>query len=662
MTEERRSRVAVACQGGGSHTAFTAGVLDRLLSDPDPAHEIVALTGTSGGAICAFLAWYGLANTADEPAGRARARKLLDQVWHDVAAGDPVTAAANRAGVWWARARDSGAPLPQVSPYASGASVWTERYLRSALERAVPPDELARVVDAQQDEPTGPTLHIGAVDVTRGTFRTFTERDVTIDAVLASAAVPTVFRAATVEDDGETRQYWDGLFSQNPPLRDLLAGRSRAEKPEEIWLVRINPQRRDDVPTTLETIGDRRNELGGNLSVSQELAFIRRVNEWVADGSLPERYQQVAVRTIGLDETRLDPPRSLGPASKLDCRPSFIEELTTAGRAAADRFLAAERNRRLVRGTVEAVWTDSPAASAYLADDFVLHAAGAPSDRGPAVYDAYVDRFRDALDDLSVRIESDVADGDRVALVFTVSGRHVGRLFGVDPTDERVSLRGVQIARVSTDDRADAPDVDDTIEVAEAWVSVDDAGFAWALDDAGIVADADDVPVPKTSPTPVVADLQSTDESRALGIAHAERLWGGAGGDDVRAVARRLLAADHAFRRAAHDVDGRDAYVSVVESYRDAFPNLRVTVRDAVAEGDRIVVRAAMTGTHEGTFEGLEPTGRRVEAHWTFVHELADGRIATTGMIDNHRWLREQLSVRPVSPVHAVDASTERTG
>jgi steroid delta-isomerase-like uncharacterized protein len=369
----------------------------------------------------------------------------------------------------------------------------------------------------------------------------------------------------------------------------------------------------------------------------------------------------VAVRTIGLDETRLDPPRSLGPASKLDCRPSFIEELTTAGRAAADRFLAAERNRRLVRGTVEAVWTDSPAAGVYLADDFALHAAGAPSDRGPAAYDAYVDRFRDALADLSVRIESDVADGDRVALVFTVSGRHVGRLFGVDPTDERVSLRGVQIARMSTDDWTDATDVADTTDVAEAWVSVDDAGFAWALDDAGIAAD-DDVPVPKMSPTPVVADLRSTDESRALGIAHAERLWGGAGDDDARDVARRLLAADHVFRRAEHDVDGRDAYVSIVESYRDAFPNLRVSVRDAVAEGDRIVVRAAMTGTHEGAFEGLEPTGRRVEAHWTFVHELADGRIVSTGMIDNHRWLREQLSVRPVSAVHAVDASTDRTG
>lgn len=51
--------VAVACQGGGSHTAFTAGVLQRLLDGTDPDGEIVGFSGTSGGAICALLAWYG---------------------------------------------------------------------------------------------------------------------------------------------------------------------------------------------------------------------------------------------------------------------------------------------------------------------------------------------------------------------------------------------------------------------------------------------------------------------------------------------------------------------------------------------------------------------------------------------------------------------------
>jgi predicted ester cyclase len=75
-----------------------------------------------------------------------------------------------------------------------------------------------------------------------------------------------------------------------------------------------------------------------------------------------------------------------------------------------------------------------------------------------------------------------------------------------------------------------------------------------------------------------------------------------------------------------------------------------------VAEGDRVVVRAVMTGCHRAPFEGIEPSGRRVEARWTFVHELAAGRIVATGMGDDHRWLRDQLSARPLSaPDRTVD-------
>ena len=678
MTESRetpRTRVAVACQGGGSHTAFTAGVLDRLLAEADPAYEISALTGTSGGAICAFLAWYGLVSAPDEATGRERARELLDQVWGDIQATDPVTAAANRAGVWWARAREGGAPLPEVSPYDTGAATWTERYLRRALERAVPPDELERVVAAKGEEgkedgetegrtgtETGtragtgtepesggrsrprPTLHLGAVDVTRGTFRTFTERDVTIDAVLASAAVPTVFRAVTVAEEEEERPYWDGLFSQNPPVRDLLSGRSREEKPEEIWVVRINPQRRDEVPESLTAIVDRRNELSGNLSLAQELAFVRRVNEWIADGSLGSDYRPVAVRTVGLDEDRLTPPRTLTTASKLDCRPGFVEELREAGRAAADGFLRTERNRRLVRGTVDAVWnTTSPAAGVYLADGFELHARGSPTGRGPATYDAFVERVRSALDGCSLRIDSTVADGDRVALTWTATGRHVGRLLGVDPTGERVSVRGVHVARVT--------DGDDGPAIAESWVAVDDAGFVWSVDGRDTLDDVDDVPVPATAATPVVTDLRAADESRRAGIAHAEQFWG----RGPTSVGRWVVAPDHVFRRAGRDIEGRAAYEALVATYRAAFPDLQVSVRDAVAEGDRVVVRAAMTGTHEGPFEGLEPSGRRVEAHWTFVHELADGRIVSTGMVAEHGWLREQLAARPVTTVYPAE-------
>jgi hypothetical protein len=202
-----------------------------------------------------------------------------------------------------------------------------------------------------------------------------------------------------------------------------------------------------------------------------------------------------------------------------------------------------------------------------------------------------------------------------------------------------VSFRGVEIARVA--ERTGKP------VVVESWLSIEEAGVS--PDTAG------DPPVPKTRATPVVADLASAAEARELAVMHAEGLWGGHG--HPADAARGLVDPAHVFHRAVRDIEGIDAYVSFVQSYRDAFPDLRVTVRDVVAEGDRVVVRAAMTGCHRAPFEGIEPNGRRVEAHWLFVHELSDGRIVSTGMVDDHRWLREQLSARPLSSVQGGEAS-----
>jgi hypothetical protein len=72
MTGAGHTRVTIACQGGGSHTASTAGVLARLFEDGLPDHEIAGLSGTSGGAICAVPAWSAL--RAGDPAGAPRAR------------------------------------------------------------------------------------------------------------------------------------------------------------------------------------------------------------------------------------------------------------------------------------------------------------------------------------------------------------------------------------------------------------------------------------------------------------------------------------------------------------------------------------------------------------------------------------------------------------
>ncbi|WP_251341821.1 patatin-like phospholipase family protein [Haloplanus halophilus] len=361
--------VAVACQGGGSHTAFTAGALRRYLAASDSAYDFVAFTGTSGGALCALTAWYGL-RTADAAAARAGLRDL----WADIEVRGPLDAAVNFGVVNTGRLLDSGFPMPQVGPAYNPGARLAKRRLRRAIEAQVDPAVLADLVAEGGDGAPPPKLLVSAVDATDGTFEIFTDRPseptpdgaddpvaswieerpkpLSVDAVLASASVPTVFEGVRMRDepDGPVHEYWDGLFSQNPPIRNLLGGPDRAaRKPDEIWLIRINPRVRRDGLSTLAEIADRRNELAGSLSLAQELHFVDRVNDWIDDGVLPrERYKPVTVRELELDEDRLDGERPLRTASKLDRRSGFIEDLLALGERQADDFLADPDAHRLL--------------------------------------------------------------------------------------------------------------------------------------------------------------------------------------------------------------------------------------------------------------------------------------------------------------------------
>ncbi|WP_214368482.1 patatin-like phospholipase family protein [Pseudonocardia sp. H11422] len=319
-------RVAIACQGGGSHTAFTAGVLRRLLlADETARYRVTGLSGTSGGAVCALLAWYGLLE--GDPAGRARAARLLEGFWTENSAAGPWERLAN-AGLMWASTLQDHGLLPVVSPYDTPVSVTALEEFRGLLQRQVDFERIQLDTAGRH-----PVLLIGAVDVLSGEFRTFQSRRdrITAESVLASAAIPNLFRAVRVA--GGT--YWDGLFSQNPPVRELVD-----TAPDELWVIQINPTKQDSEPTTVIDIADRRNELAGNLSLHQELRFIEKIDQMLADGRLAPggRYKQIVVRIIELPRTHLTD--NLGAASKINRDPVFIRELMSLGGRQADEFLA----------------------------------------------------------------------------------------------------------------------------------------------------------------------------------------------------------------------------------------------------------------------------------------------------------------------------------
>jgi NTE family protein len=333
-TSKRRTMktVAIACQGGGSHCAFGAGALIELLGRVRTGGliaragedlRVTGFSGTSGGAINALLAWYGvLVNDY-----RAGARSL-DAFWHDMMATGIWDALGNAATVSAVRLQGV-VPSIEIAPNAWSAAA--QESLGAQIAKRVPFAELPDLVGDDS-----PELHIGAADILSGRFAVFGAsgpRSVpSLDQILASAAVPEIFPPVNVGG----RYYWDGLLSQNPPIRDFLRGRDKARIPDEIWIIRINPVARVDVPTQLNDIRDRRNEMAGNLAIDEETYFIGQVNQWVARGQLPGK-KHVEMREIvlsaGLAKDRLD------YASKLDRDPAFIAGLLDRGRVAAAAFL-----------------------------------------------------------------------------------------------------------------------------------------------------------------------------------------------------------------------------------------------------------------------------------------------------------------------------------
>ena len=335
MTENNNGRrVAIACQGGGSHTAFTAGVLKKLLKEKQAGehnYEIVALSGTSGGSICALLTWYGLLMNDIN-----KAVKLLDSFWRDNSANSPWDKLMNDWLLQTNRFFANIGGTPTVSPYFYPS--WGQDLLKGMLKKHVDFERLKELV-----KPSSPLLLVGAVNVLSGEFKAFRSHNfvdnngkvpndspsdgISVEAILASAAIPVLFRAVDIGKD----VYWDGLFSQNPPVRELPDA-----KPQEIWVVQVDPETHSSEPKKMSNILDRRNELAGNLSLNQEIYFIEKINEWVAEGALTGTKHEV------IDVKRIKMLRDLDAESKLNRDPEFIQELMAYGEEQAEEFLNKE--------------------------------------------------------------------------------------------------------------------------------------------------------------------------------------------------------------------------------------------------------------------------------------------------------------------------------
>jgi len=328
----------LALQGGGSHGAFTWGVLDSLLADPRIAFE--GISGASAGAVNAVAlagGWAGALARGRDP--REGAREALAQLWQDVSNWSlPGAEHARFASLFWGGWTQEFAPT----------NIWTSALgllspaqmnpldinpLRLWLERSVDFDAIAAT--------PAPKLFISATHVRTGKAVIFSGRQVTARAVMASACLPPLFRA--VEIDGEA--YWDGGYSVNPPLTPLIQACGSAD----LVVVQINPLQRERTPHSAADIADRVNELTFNASLLTQMRSIDFINRLLAEGAL----QAGRCKPVRLH--RIDGGEAMQPykaSSKTTADPALIRALFGIGQDAARQWLQAHYDAIGQHGTV----------------------------------------------------------------------------------------------------------------------------------------------------------------------------------------------------------------------------------------------------------------------------------------------------------------------
>ena len=318
--------INLALQGGGSHGAFTWGVLDCLLEDG--RLEFGGISGASAGAVNAVAVAHGLAIGAREGVdGRQLARDKLNSIWRSVMATGTVSSLSGNLGnvlSFWSLLPDPGRML------GNALMQFTSPYSMNPLDLNPLRALLSREIDfeAIRAHRNGPKLFISATEVSSGKAEVFTKRELSLNAVVASTCLPQVYQAVTVDE----RTYWDGGYVANPPITPLIAQCRSAD----ILLVQISPLTREGVPTTPTAIMDRINEITFNTNLLAQMQMVGFINRLIDEGKLQEpEYKKVLVHRIDGGDTM----RELGSYSQGSTDTVMMERLFDLGREQASAWL-----------------------------------------------------------------------------------------------------------------------------------------------------------------------------------------------------------------------------------------------------------------------------------------------------------------------------------
>jgi len=324
--------INLALQGGGSHGAFTWGVLDRLLEDQRVAFD--GITATSAGGVNAVLLADGMAT-----GGREGARNLLKTFWKKMS---DMTSASIIAPSFFDKINPKfGLEHSPGYVMMDAISRFMSPYQLNPFDINPMRDLLNEVVDFERvRQQQLVQLFLCATTVRTGKVKVFTNTEITADHVLASACLPFVMRAPEI--DGEI--YWDGGFMGNPAIFPVIYGCKSCD----VIIVHLTPTVRDEFPTDSRAILNRVQEIGFNSSLMREMRAIAFVTQLIDEGKLTDS-KRIFMHLIEAE----DIIKELSGSSKMNADWRFLTYLFELGRERADKWLADNFDRIGVESTVD---------------------------------------------------------------------------------------------------------------------------------------------------------------------------------------------------------------------------------------------------------------------------------------------------------------------
>ncbi|MFO0722423.1 MAG: ester cyclase [Myxococcota bacterium] len=263
--------------------------------------------------------------------------------------------------------------------------------------------------------------------------------------------------------------------------------------------------------------------------------------------------------------------------------------------------------KQIQRRFIEEVWNkgNGAAADELVGPSAVVRSSTMTNLTGPAGVRQQVALMKSAFPDAKITIDEQVAEGDFVVARWTVTGTHTGPLMQFGATGRKISVKGSSIDRVA------GGKITDTFTSWDALEMLMQIGVEPRVDMRKVVS---------------------------------QRLFAEVWNSGKLHVADEIIAAEATVSsQVGGTAKGPEAFKSLVKAYRDAFPDLHISIGPQVAEGDRVVTPWIARGHQRGAIMGIPATGRQISVNGMTTEKISGGKVWDTSSVIDTLDLLAQL-------------------